>query len=187
MIVRQSYSCISNIGRMKRYLTVDNLRCLVQSVLLSKIDSCNSLFFGINEYELNRLQKLQNSFARLIFGRRKSDHVSDLFEKLHWLPVKQRIIFKILLLVFKVFTNSSPLYINECLTILDHENRVLKVKTFNSSYGERAFCNYAPKLWNALPEYLRKSVTISYFKKQLKHYLFSFFKEFNDKVNVYRV
>ena len=187
MIVRQSYSCISNIGRMKRYLTVDNLRCLVQSVLLSKIDSCNSLFFGINEYELNRLQKLQNSFARLIFGRRKSDHVSDLFEKLHWLPVKQRIIFKILLLVFKVFANSSPLYINECLTILDHENRVLKVKTFNSSYGERAFCNYAPKLWNALPEYLRKSVTISYFKKQLKHYLFSFFKEFNDKVNVYRV
>ena len=46
---------------------------------------------------------------------------------------------------------------------------------------------YAPKLWNALPEYLRKSVTISYFKKQLKHYLFAYFKEFNGKVNLYKV
>ena len=187
MIVSQSYTCISNIGRIRRYLTIDNLRCLVQCVLVSKIDNCNSLFFGISESELSRLQKLQNSFARLIFGRKKSDHVSDLFEKLHWLPVKQRIIFKILLLVFKVFTKSCPLYINDCLTILDNENRILKVKTFNTIYGERAFCNYAPKLWNALPEYLRKSATVLYFKKQVKHYLFHYYQEFNGNVNLYKI
>ena len=75
----------------------------------------------------------------------------------------------------------------DCLTIIDNENRILKVKIFNTSYGERAFCNYAPKLWNAVPEYIRKSETILYFKKQLKHYLFKYSEEFNNKVNIYKV
>ena len=75
----------------------------------------------------------------------------------------------------------------DCLTILDNENRVLKVYKCNNSYGERAFSIYAPKLWNALPEFLRKSATILYFKKQLKHYLFNYYDEFIRKVNVYKV
>ena len=187
MILNQSYTCISNIGRIKRYLTIENIKCLVQCMLVSKIDNLNSLFYGISEYDLNRLQKLQNAFARLIYNRRKDEHVSDLFEKLHWLPVRQRIIFKILLIVYKIFTDTCPVYMKDCLTIIDDENRILKVKIFNTSYGERAFCNYAPKLWNAVPEYIRKSETILYFKKQLKHYLFKYSEEFNNKVNIYKV
>ena len=187
MIINQSYACISNIGRIKRYLTTDNLRCLVQCKLVSKIDNCNSLFYGISEYELNRLQKLQNAFARLIFKKKKSDHVTDLLKTLHWLPVRQRIVYKNLLIIFKIFTNSCPIYMKDILTILDDENRVLKVYKCNNSYGERAFSIYAPKLWNALPEYLRKSATILYFKKQLKHYLFNYYDEFIRKVNVYKV
>ena len=73
-----------------------------------------------------------------------------------------RIIFKILFLVFKVFTKS-------CLTILDNEKIILKVKTFTTFDVERAFCKYAPQLWNDLPEYLRKNAAILYFKKQVKH------------------
>ena len=186
-ILKQSYTCISNIGRIKRYLTIENLKCLVQSVLVSKIDNCNSLFFGISEHELDRLQKLQNSLARLIYSRKKSDHVTDLLHKLHWLPIRQRITFKILFMVYKIFIDACPVYLKECLTVLDYENRVLKIKIFKKSYGERAFCNYAPKLWNALPEYLRKSQTLLYFKKHLKHYLFTYYNEYMRKVYLYKV
>ena len=186
MILSQSYRMISSIGRIKSYLTVNDLRCLVQCVIVSKIDNCNSLFYGINEYEIAKLQKLQNSCARLIYNRKRSDHVSDLFVELHWLPVKQRILFKILLFVYKIFLNACPVYMKDCLTVIDYNNRILKVNRVNTAYGERAFSNCAPKLWNALPEYIRKSNTIKFFKGQLKHYFFSYFPEFMRTVNMYR-
>ena len=67
MILSQSYSMISMIGRIQTYLTVPDLRCLVQCIIISKLDNCNSLLYGISEYEIGRLQKLQNSCARLIY------------------------------------------------------------------------------------------------------------------------
>lgn len=186
MIMNQSYTMISDIGRIKKYLTVNDLRCLVQCIIVSRLDNCNSLFYGIQEYEIARLQKLQNSCARLIYGRKKFDHVSDLYIELHWLPIKQRIIFKILLLVYKIFLNMAPVYIEECVTITNTDNRILLVPKVNTAYGERAFTNYAPKLWNALPEFIRNSDTIGFFKGHLKHHLFSNFSEFIRVVNRYR-
>ena len=81
----------------------------------------------------------------------------------------------------------ARVYLRECLNIADLENRILFVPRANNSYGDRAFTNYAPKLWNALPQLLRKSETITYFKSHLKHHLFSNFAEFNRVVNRYRV
>ena len=81
----------------------------------------------------------------------------------------------------------APVYIKECVTITNAENRTLYVPRVNTSYGERAFANNAPKLWNALPEFLRKSDTITFFKAHLKHHMFSNFPEFLRVVNRYRV
>ena len=134
-------------------------------MVVSKLKIATHGFFGISKREPYRQQELRN----YLDSRKKSDHVTDLLHKLHWFPKRQRITFKILFMVFKIFLDSCPVYLKECLTILDYENRVLKIKFFNKSYGERAFCNYAPKLWNALPENLRKSQTLIYFKKHLKH------------------
>ena len=187
MIISLSYKEISSISRIRKYLSIDDVKSLVNALIVSKIDNCNSLLYGIPDYEINRLQMLQNSCARLIYNRKKYDHVSYLLTKLHWLPIKQRIIFKILLFVYKIFVNMAPVYLSECLTISDLENRILFVPRANNSYGDRAFTNYAPKLWNALPQLLRKSETITYFKSHLKHHLFSNFAEFNRVVNRYRV
>ena len=186
MVVGQAYKMISNIGKIKKYLEVSDLKCLVQCIIVSKLDNCNSLLYGIPDYEISRLQKLQNSCARLIYSRKKFDHVSDLFVDLHWLPIKERIIFKILLFVFKVFLNMAPVYIKECLTIINVENRILLIPGYNSAYGERAFRNCAPKLWNAIPQFIRNIDSISTFKKSLKHHLFSNFAQFMRTVNMYR-
>ena len=187
MLISQSYREISNIGKIRKYLCIDNIKCLVNALIVSKIDNCNSLLYGIPDYEINRLQMLQNSCARLIYNRKKYDHVSDLFKELHWLPIKQRIIFKTLLFVYKIFINMAPVYLKECIHIIDIGNRSLYVPRVNNSYGDRAFTNIAPKLWNALPGNLKRIETITCFKSHLKHHLFSNFQEYNRAVNRYRV
>ena len=185
MVIRQSYNIICDIGRVRKFLTIDDIRTLVNAVIVSRLDNCNSILYGICEAELNRLQRLQNSCARLIYGRRKNDHVSDLFSELHWLPVKQRILFKILLFVFKIFIGMAPLYLETSVLITDYDNRILHIPRSNTSIGDRAFSNCAPRLWNALPISLRKAETVSYFKKHLKHLLFSDFGAFANEVNKY--
>ena len=185
MLLAQSYKHVSNIGRICRYLTKDEIKTLVYALVMCRMDNCNSLLYGVSEFEINRLQKLQNSCARLIYGRRKFEHVSDIFHDLHWLPVKRRIIFKALMFVFKIFLNVSPTYLSNCLTISDIENRILHVPKTSTSYGDRAFSNFAPRLWNALPVFIRNSNTIPSFKSQLKHHLFSNFIEFRSTVNMY--
>ena len=184
-IIRQSYRSISDLNRIKRYLTLSDIRSLVQAVITSKIDNCNSLFYGICEYELCRLQRLQNSCARLIYGRRKYDHVSDLFAELHWLPIKQRIVFKLLLFVFKIFNGTAPHYLETCLTVIDPTQRILNVPRALTAYGDRAFSISAPRLWNALPPELRQCESINYFKAHVKHLLFSDYTQYVNNVNRY--
>jgi hypothetical protein len=186
MLLTQSYKLLSNVGKIRKYLTIDDIKCLVNAIIVSKIDNCNSLLFGLPDYEISRLQRLQNSCARLIYNRKKYDHVSDLFEELHWLPVKQRIIFKILMFVFKIFIEMAPLYLKDCITVINLENRVLYVPQAKTSYGDRAFTNFAPRLWNALPQLLRNCDTLSYFKSHLKHHLFSNYNEYKQRVNIYK-
>ena len=71
MVVSQSYKQISNIGKIRKYLKVEDLKTIVQSLVVSKLDYCNSLLYGVAEYEISRLQRLQNSCARLIFGKKE--------------------------------------------------------------------------------------------------------------------
>ena len=186
MVISQSYKQIYNIGQIRKYLEVEDLRTLVQALIVSKMDNCNALLYGVAEYEISRLQKLQNSCARLIYGARKNESVSALLHQLHWLPVKPRIYFKILLIVFKFFQDRTPVYINECLEVVNQENFTLKINRTNTAYGDRAFQNCAPRLWNSLPPYLKIIGTIDLFKKHLKHYLFTHFQEYKLHIERYK-
>ena len=186
MVVSQSYKQIHNIGQIKKYLSVEDLRTTVQSLIVSKLDNCNSLLYGVTEYEISRLQKLQNSCARLIYGKKKNESVSTLLKELHWLHVKPRIYFKILLFVFKSFKGMTPVYINDCLHVTNYDALTLNIPKTKTSYGDRAFQNYAPHLWNSLPLYLKTKESISSFKRHLKHYLFTYFEEYTSKINRYK-
>ena len=151
------------------------------SLVLSKMDYCNSLLAGLPEYQINKLQRVQNCAAKVCFRSRKYDHVTPLLPNLHWLPVKERIDFKIATLVFNTFNNCSPVYISSLLEKPDrvrqllssNDTTILKIPHANcKTYGERSFSFFAPKLWNSLPRDIRESPNINIFKKRLKHYLF---------------
>jgi len=65
------------------------------------VDYCNSLLFGISDNLLRRLQAVQNAAARLVTGTRRHEHITPVLRQLHWLPVRQRIEFKLAVLVYK--------------------------------------------------------------------------------------
>ena len=97
-VTKGCYERIHEIGRIRHNLTKDAAATLINSQVTSKLDSFNAVLTGLSTPLLNKLQKVQNSAARLLNGTKKYDHITPVLKKLHWLPVKSRIDYKILLL-----------------------------------------------------------------------------------------
>jgi len=70
-------------------------KTLVQAFISCRLDYCNSLLYGISDGLLQRIQSVQNAAARLVTGTRRSDHITPVLRQLHWLPIRQRVAFKI--------------------------------------------------------------------------------------------
>ena len=88
----------------------------MHSLFQDLITVITSLPFDLPDYVINRLQRIQNSAARLVFCARKHDHVTPLLINLHWLPIQCRIQFKIVLMTFKVLRGEAPSYICDLIT-----------------------------------------------------------------------
>ena len=101
-IVSHSYKLLKDIGRVRNMLTETHTEMLVHSLISMRIDYCNSLFFNMPKNNIYKLQKVQNAAARLVTRKTKRQSMSETLVKLHWLNVESRIVFKMLLLVFKV-------------------------------------------------------------------------------------
>ena len=104
---------------MRRYLSHHSTKVLVHALVTCKIDFCNSLLFGLPKHQIQRLQYVLNSAARIVSLTRKYDHITPIMMELHWLPVEQRIKYKILLFVYKALNGISPVYLSELL----HKNQ----------------------------------------------------------------
>ena len=172
---------IREISYFRRYLTDESTKTAVHAYITSKLDYCNSLLYGLPDALISKLQSAMNTAARLVTKTRKFDHISPVLKKLHWLPVKFRTEYKILLLVFKCINGLAPVYLSKRLCLkskkgLRSDNKLYlsvpltKLKT--KTYGDRCFSIAGPTLWNDLPCDLRLSKSIDIFKKNLKTYLF---------------
>ncbi|TWW77382.1 L-aminoadipate-semialdehyde dehydrogenase-phosphopantetheinyl transferase [Takifugu flavidus] len=123
------------------------------------LDYCNSLLSGCPNNSLRSLQLIPNAAARVLTGIDKIDHITPVLASLHWLPVKFRIIFKTLLLTYKVLRGLAPSYLEELVIpyqpnrLLHSQNAGLLVvpRVSRSRMGGRAFSYQAPLLWNQLP------------------------------------
>ena len=112
---------------------------------------------------------VRNAAARVLTFSHKHEHVSPILRKLHWLPIEQRIQYKILLLTFKILNNCAPSYLSDLLKaykptrILTSSGlNLLSKPSYNlNSYGKRAFSCAAPELWNSLPQNIRSCASLS--------------------------
>ena len=114
-ICKSAFFHIRNISRIRKFLSAESTRMLVHTFVTCKLDNCNSLLYGLPKYVIHRLQLVQNCAAHLILYGSKYDRIIPLLEELRWLPVEQRIVFKILLLTFKSLKDLGPNYIRDLL------------------------------------------------------------------------
>ena len=112
------FSYIYNIRHIRKYLSRDSAETLVHAFISSRLDYGNSLLFGLPQYQMQKLQRVQNASARLIFSIPRYCHITPLLFDLHWLPVNQRIFFKILLLVYKVLHQLAPSYLGDLISVM---------------------------------------------------------------------
>ena len=160
-------------------VTEDATKTVMQSLVMSRLDYCNALLIGIQQDLIAKLQRLQNSAARIVSRTRKYEHITPVLIKLHWLPIKFRIQFKVLLLVYKALNRLAPKYIKELLVpykprrhLRSEAKGLLDEPRTRLKFGDRAFSISAPRLWNALPQHLKDSTSCQAFKKCLKTHLF---------------
>ena len=110
-ILKRCYFHLKNIGYLSRYLKMDSQKMLVNDLITSRLDYVYAILYGLSSKQINRLQKLQNSAARLITRTKKWNHITPVLKSLHWLPVNRRIQFKILLITFKCLHGLAPNYL----------------------------------------------------------------------------
>ena len=178
---KSAWHRLYQIGKIRPYLSVEETRSVIHAYVTSKLDQNNSLLLGIPDTQISRMQKVQNAAAKIVYRKKKYDHVTPLLKELHWLPIKQRISFKVLLLVYKALHNSAPSYLTNTLKLYHPKANLRSTmdtltlvipRTKLKTYGDRAFSVGGPLLWNDLPHTIRDSKTTDNFKRLLKTHLF---------------
>ena len=171
------------IKSIRHLLDEDTTDSLCLSLCISHLDYCNSLLYGLPDTSLAKFQRIQNMCACLVLRRSKYESATQALLHLHWLPIKQRIAFKILILTYKCVHGTGPQYLQNLIirTKTNRHNRrsstdphlLVIPRTKYKTFADRSFSVAGPTLWNKLPKKIRSAKTLLSFKKDLKTHLFS--------------
>ena len=179
-VCRVGYMHVRNIGRIRRYLTEDATKTMIHALVTSRLDYCNALLYGLPASVTNKMQRLQNTCARMITRTRRSDHITPVLIKLHWLPVRRRIEYKMLSHTYRAINRQAPQYLCDMLSLYQPARALRSQSTLTlavprartKTYGDRCFPKAAALLWNSLPASLRDTNSIASFQRGLKTFLF---------------
>ncbi|KAI4880227.1 hypothetical protein NFI96_017282, partial [Prochilodus magdalenae] len=173
--------CKAFTFHVKQVMVKEATQLLVQSLVISRLDYCNSLLAGLPLRAIRPLQLVQNAAARLIFNLPKFTHVTPLLHSLHWLPVVARIRFKTRTLAYKAKNGPAPPY----LMAMAKSRAVPRALRASSTarleppslrthgrQASRLFSVLAPRWWNELPLGVRTAESLAFFKRRLKTHLF---------------
>ena len=108
---------IRNVARIRHLLDLDTMKTLMQALVLSHMDYCNSLLLGCSDYLLQKLQHIQNMACRVVCQCSKFKHISPFLADIHWLKVKERIDYKVLTIMHKCVNGQALGYLTELLDI----------------------------------------------------------------------
>ena len=173
-VVSLCYCIIRKISEIRTVLSNEQVNTLVCCDIFTRLDYCNSLYFGLPKSLLQKLQRVQNSALRLVLKDKLplSQSLDKHMLELHWLKVHERVIYKIALTVHKCLHEKGPNALQKLLQYADSARTMnLQETRVNGKYGKRAFSHVAPKLWNLIPLNIRQEQCTDKFKKLLKSHL----------------
>ena len=172
-----AYAQLRCIAHIRSALTLRACKTLVHALVTSRLDFGNAALYGITGTLLYKLEMVQRSAARVILRlhRRDQHSMTEALRELHWLPVTQRIDFKLLTFMHSAVHANIPRYLADRITpyvphrsLRSADQALVCVPRVNlKRFGRRAFSCAGPTLWNSLPFYLRKQQDSGHFKKDL--------------------
>ncbi len=165
---------LKNISILRPLLLTLNAEMLIHAFMTSRLDYCNALLGGCSARLINKLQRVQNAAARVLTRTRKYDHIGPVLSTLHWLLIKHRKDFKILLITYKALNGLAPQYLSELLSHFSpppplhsqNSGRLIISRISKSTAGGRSFFYLAPKLWKNLPNTVQEADTLCQFKSR---------------------
>ena len=180
-ICGQLFGILKHIQKLRSHLDEDTAKTVVQALILSKLDYCNSALVGSASYQLDKLQRVQNMACRVVSNLGKYDHVSSEMKRFHWLKIREHITYKIAILVFKCRCGNAPGYLQDLIKTrqscrrLQPSSMTSIVPRFckNELPKSSSFASIGPHIWNNLPVSVRTQVTVDSFKRALKTHLFN--------------
>ena len=177
-VCSSSYYHIRALRRIRSFLDTDTSKSIGAAIVGSRLDYANSVLNGVPQRNIQRLQRVQNTLAKVVTGQSDIPSTTAL-NSLHWLPINQRIQFKLLTTVYRSMNGTAPLYLNSLLhnytpsrTLRSSDQNLLSTPPMKTRIGSRSFRSTGPHLWNSLPPTLRSPTTYTVFRSQLKTHLF---------------
>ena len=174
---------IRALRHIRSSLTHDAAVTIACSLVNTRLDYCNSLLLSTSLDNVNRLQRVQNNLARAVFNLRRYDSVSHHIRALHWLPINERITYKMAVITYIALNTGQPSYLSNFLVkhtpgvtgrLLRSNNKsMLQVQFCSIKAADPALKFSAPKVWNSLSGYTKSAVSLEMFKSRLKTELFT--------------
>lgn len=184
LIVSKCFLTLRHLRSVRRYVSSPVIQSMVTSLVISRLDYCNGVLFGLPAVQMRRLQSVQNAAARLIFNLRRYDHITDALVSLHWLRFPERVVFKLAVLVYRAIHGTAPAYLSTFTTAAaasrrsglrsSSSSRLLVPRFKCSTIGARSFPVAGATVWNNLPADITSSPSLTIFRHRLKTHLFSF-------------
>ena len=165
---------IRALRHVRPTLSRNTAAALACSIVQSRLDYCNSVFYGMSESNVEQLQTIQNKLARVVCSGSRLRSSKEMLMTLHWLPVKSRIKYKLSVLTYKTLNMGQTVYLRDELSIYEPVRALRSSGTFqlqvpptSTNIGRRAFRYSAPDIRNTLPYEMRSASCIQPFRRSL--------------------
>ena len=168
------------LRHIRSAMSTDTAKIVACVIVNSRLDYCNALSAGMSEFNLDKLQHVQNNLAHVVTGLRRRNHITPTLKELHLLTIWARIAFKVATVVYRVRERWQPPYLADFIsdyvptrTVWSSTKTLLAEPSFRTNIGRRSFRYVAAKTWNNLPDDFKTFESLSLFRKGLKTFLFS--------------
>jgi hypothetical protein len=181
VISSRCFAALRQLRNIRHHVSVPVMQSLVTSLVLTRVDYCCSVLYGLPASHLRRLQAVQNAAARIVFNLRRYDHVTDALICLHWLRIPERVRYKMAVLVYRALHGQGPSYLQQHFDTAISTGRLRSASTRqlvvprcqHVTIGGHSFLVAGATIWNSLPTDVTSSPTLSSLRSHLKTSLFN--------------